>query len=305
MRPLPIHLAALAATLLAVALLSAPAAAVPIQSSEGFTAYDGQWIVRSQVRLHLRGDDPDPARRRMTVIEVPTMIAYGFTERWTGIAVVPYVSKDLDLDIGGARRRRGDAGIGDVTLLGKYRLWTRDEPGARTTRLSMIGGASLPTGADDAADGLGRLPRGLQVGRGTLDPMVGLTATRWTPFWALSANAVYRAGGEDEGYEFGDSLRYDLAYEHAIWPRELPEEGLPDYLYAIVELNGEVVGRDRSLGAVQGSTGGHVVYLSPGLQFITPRYAIEAGVQIPVATEMNGLQPEPEATFVLSNRFSW
>lgn len=298
--------AAVAAAVSFLALgLPAPASTVPIHSNEGFTAFDGQFVVRTQVRVHVRGDDPDPSHRRMTVIEAPATLVYGFDERWTGIAVVPYVSKDLDLTTPSGRRRRGDAGIGDVTLMGKYRLWTRDEPGARTTRLSILGGTTLPTGADDAADGLGRLPRGLQVGRGTFDPVAGLTATHWTPFWVLSGDLVYRAGGEDEGYEFGDSLRYDLAYERAIWPRELPEEGLPDYLYAIVEMNGEVAGRDKSFGAAQGSTGGHILYVSPGLQFITPRSAIEGGVQIPLVTDPNGVQPEPEATFVLSTRFSW
>lgn len=281
------------------------AGAVPINGNEGFTAYQGQWIVRNQIRVHVRDDDPTVMDRKMTVVSIPTTLIYGVTSRFTAMATIPYVSKDIDLTSAGARIRRGDAAIGDVMLMGKYRVWTRDEPNARTWRLSVLGGASLPTGPDDASDALGRLPRPLQIGSGTFDPLSGLSFTRWTPFWAVSADATYRRGGEDEGYDFADSLRYNLEYERAIWPRELPEEGLPDYLYAVVEFNGELSGRDRSQGVEQGSTGGHILYLSPGLQYITTRYAVEASVQIPLVTAMNGFQPEPRATFVLSNRITW
>jgi hypothetical protein len=289
----------------ALMISAANAKAVPINSNEGFTAYQGQWIVRTQARIHLRDDDPTPMDRKMTMVAVPTTVVYGVTPLFTAMATVPYISKDLDLTTATGRIRRGDAAIGDVMLVGKYRVWTLDEPNARTWRLSVLGGASLPTGPDDAADAMGRLPRTLQVGTGTLDPLAGLSFTRWTPFWSVSGDAIYRHGGEDEEYDFADSFRYDFALERAIWPRELPEEGLPDYLYAILELNGEVSGRDRFQAVEQGSTGGHTLYLSPGLQYITARYAVEAGVQIPVMTRMHGLQPEPKATFVLSNRISW
>lgn len=291
---------------LALAVLVAPpAAALPIQTNSGFSAYQGQWIVRSQVRLHLRGDDPTAADRRVTEVAVPTTLIYGVTPRLTAMATVPYIQRDMDLTTSSGRVRRGDAAIGDMTLMGLYRAYTRDETNARTLRLSLLGGASLATGPDDAADAMGRLPRGLQIGRGATEALIGAAATRWTPRWVLSGDFLLRPGGKDEGYRYGDLLKYNLAYEYAISPRELPEEGLPDFVYALVELNGEVAGRDRFLGSVQGSTGGHVLYVAPGFQYAAPRYAIEASVQIPVVADLNGLQTEPWATFVVSNRFTW
>ena len=291
------------ALIILVAFATAPASAIPINAKEGFTAYKGQWIIRNQVRIHLRDNDPTTMNREMTVIKIPTTFVYGLTSRLTAIGTVPYVSKNLDFKTSG--RRRGDAAIGDVSLLAKYRLWTKDEPGARTMRLSVLTGLSLPTGPNDASDALGRLPRTLQLGRGTTDPILGLTATRWTPFWAVTGDAIFRRGGSDEGYEFGNSFRYDLEFERAIWPRELPEEGFPDYLYAVIELNGEVADHDRFQGVRQDNTGSHILYASPGLQFVTTRYAVEASVQVPILTDMNGLQPEPKATFILSNRITW
>jgi len=58
----------------------------------------------------------------------------------------------------------------------------------------------------------------------------------------------------------------------------------------------------REDGSTLRESGGHVLFLSPGVQVAALRWIVEASVQIPVAQDLNGPQTEADFVGVLSVR---
>ncbi len=94
--------------------------------------------------------------------------------------------------------------------------------------------------------------------------------------------------------ELGDELQYDLAYEIRVSPREWPERGTPSQIYLVLEANGRTSRRALSDGVELSDTGGTLVFLSPGIQYVTRRVLYEASLQIPVIHNLNGDQVETD-----------
>jgi len=61
-----------------------------------------------------------------------------------------------------------------------------------------------------------------------------------------------------------------------------------------MELNGKTI--DNS--------GGSLLFLSPGIQFATKRYILEASIQLPVIQDLNGNQVETDFVFTAGFRIN-
>jgi hypothetical protein len=70
----------------------------------------------------------------------------------------------------------------------------------------------------------------------------------------------------------------------------LPDEGVPDQLNAVLELNGRFTQRDEAQALNLANTGGNILFLSPGLQYVMKRAILETSVQFPIAQNLNGSQ---------------
>jgi len=110
-------------------------------------------------------------------------------------------------------------GVGDIQLLGKYRLYSDDHL-APKDQVSTLFGVSVPTGSIDkkfsnnpvSGQNGTILPFKMQLGSGTFDPMIGLTYQgSQDPFW-YGATSLYTARIYDNnrGYQQGDEFRLDL-----------------------------------------------------------------------------------------------
>ncbi len=77
-------------------------------------------------------------------------------------------------------------------------------------------------------------------------------------------------------------------------PWEWPERGTPSQIYLVIEANGKTSQETRSGGAKLGDTGGTIVFVSPGIQFVTRRVIYEGSIQIPVVQNLNGGQVETD-----------
>ena len=272
---------------LASGMAAVPAMAIPIQTQTALTAHEGEVIVRSQYRSLRATGDNTGAGRELRVRAVPTAIVYGLTARLNLFAIVPYVDQELRLDTPAGRLTRGATGLGDATTFAKWRVWTRDGPGW-TRRLSLIGGLKWPTGDFHRTDALGEIPRPLQPGSGSYDPLAGAIVTWQTLGWQLDADAVYRRNTERAGFAFGDALDVDLAAQLRLRPRRLPARGVPTYLNGVLELGGRWAGKDAVDGRADPDSGGHTLQLSPGIQWVGTRWLVEAGLQVPVVQDLNG-----------------
>lgn len=125
-----------------------------------------------------------------------TMIggAYSFSDNLALMAMTNYTINEMQMQINpaqGSNFTMTSSGIGDITLLGKYRLYANDNL-VPTKQAAVLFGLSLPTGDihkkftnNTVANQNGTiLPFKMQLGSGTVDPIIGLTyqGSR-DPFW--------------------------------------------------------------------------------------------------------------------------
>jgi len=291
---------------LALIMLLYPSSAwaVAINSDIGLTPSKDQKIIRTQVRFKRKSDDPTFLDRDLRRLAIPTTVLYGFTEKLAGSITIPWLEKNLRTTSGGERIKRETSGIGDITLLSKYRVLTEDYPGA-TSRLSIIGGLEVPSGETGDSDSHGKLPRDLQRGSGSWDPIVGSAYTYQSLDEEWDLNLTYQLNTQARNFEFGDILKYTLAYQRRILPVELPEKGLYTQVNLVLEANGEWSQKDEAVSGSIGDSGGHVLFISPGLQIAAREYVAEVSVQLPVLQDLNGDQTETDYVIVGSLRVTF
>ncbi len=124
------------------------------------------------------------------------------------------------------------------------------------------------------------------------DPIVGGVFTWRRDRNLFDADLIYlfNTGGGEFRH---DALRYDLAYSYQFAPAVYD----PEYNYewnAVAEINGRYT-----------TDGSHEVFLSPGLQFVTERWTVEASIQLPVIQELDSDGPETDYRLVLGVQFRW
>ncbi len=265
----------------------APVEAWPqgINTNVALPVSEGEGIWRSQLRATVATDDPSPMDRELRALVQPQTLVYGITPRLTGFATLPLLARRRT-EAGGASERT-DPAIGDLTLVARYTFYIDDYAPLSTRRVALLGGLKLPTGAD-------------RFGTPSYDPIFGAVATWADRRHELDVDTLYTLTTERKDVETGDRLRYDVAYRYRVWPERFGKRQAQ--LNAILELNGEWTGRSRLDGHTVRSSGGHVLFLSPGIQYVTTRWILEASLQLPVAQDLNGPQLERDFVGVLSVR---
>lgn len=251
------------------------ALAAGINTDVALSPPEGGTIVRTQWRYtELSGDDT-PLDREVKLSIMPVTIVHGVTSDFTILGTVPLIHQEVDFGSGG---EADDTGVGDITLLAKYRFYQDDQPG-RTTRWAMIGGAEVPTYDDPFSSE-------------SFDPIIGTVWTHQRLDWQLDWDLLYKfnTGG---GLDRDDELRGDVALSYRLLRGQSEPIGAWG-LYAVGEINARYL-----------TDGSRQVFASPGLQFITPRWILEAGVQLPIHQDMAAPRLETDYTAVLSLRFQF
>ncbi len=269
-----------------------PAWAAPQSFNTALPVAQGEFVFREQFVLDQSGDDSSPSDRDRTAWALLSVLGYGATPELALFGVVPYVDKSLDITEGGARRMRSASGLGDIRLFGRYTVYRQDWPG-RTLRIAPFVGLELPTGNDDETDAFGRLPASVQPGSGSWDPFGGVVLTYQTLDFQTDAQASYAAKTEANDFEFGDVARLDGSLQYRLWPRELGA-GVPGFLYGVLETNLVYQHKNQVGGGGDPNSGGLTVFILPGLQYVTKRWIVEAGIQIPVVQDLNGTALEKD-----------
>jgi len=212
-------------------------------------------------------------------------LGYGVTSRLTLFAVVPYFDKTLDATTPMGRIRRTTTGVGDTRLFARYTVLQQNFTGA-SLRVAPFFGAVAPTGRSDARDRYGELPRAFQMGTGAWGELGGVIATYQTLQYEVDTSLSYQANGFNNGYSAGDVTELDASFQYRVLPARLGN-GLPHFLYAVIETNLVHTGHDVRNGRISGNSGGTELFLAPGIQYVTSRWVLEAAVQIPVVCNPN------------------
>lgn len=144
------------------------------------------------------------------------------------------------------------SGPGDTTLAALVSLL--DAPGRK---LHLIAGLSLPTGSTDETDGIltpmntrptVRLPYPMQLGSGSVDPLVGASFASYHPRWSWGAQwrSTMRLFDNDEDYRLGDEHRL-TGWASYLWTRQLSSSLRVNY-----HRRGNIDGQDPAIvGPVQ------------------------------------------------------
>ncbi len=272
---------------LAVMLAAMPRAALAqgINTNVALPVAKGEGIWRSQLRARVATDDPSSLDREIQALVAPQTLVYGITPRLTAFATLPLLARRR-VETGSSSERTSPA-IGDLTLLGRYTVLADDYAPLSTRRAAVIAGVKLPTGAD-------------RFGTPSYDPTLGAVGTWAANRHELDVDFLYTVGTKRRDFEAANRLRYNLAYRYRLWPRRFGRR--LRQVSALLELNGRWAAHTRRDGRTIRDSGGQVVFLSPGLQYVTSRLIVEASLQLPVSQSLNGSQVETDFVGVLSVR---
>jgi len=276
----------------------AVALAGPITFSTALPVRTGGVILRQQLIWTHAPDGPAPELANGNVVALPTLLVWGAHRRLTLMTKLPFLIKDVAVENpGGGRIHRRTHGFGDMSLLLRLNAYQANARG-RTLRVAPFVALKLPTGTDSEADSIARLPPRMQLGTGSWDPYGGVIVTFQTLDLEidLSLSGFYRTAANQ--FDAGEELRADVSFQYRVVPwGELSGEGVPTFLYAVLEGRAAWLGDDTGARAPSRS-GGAVVHVTPGLQVVTVRYVVEAAVEVPVAqTPGNHVRAIPRLSF--------
>ena len=217
------------------------------------------------------------------------LLGYSPSDDWGLYFRMPYGSRDLTESEDGELEETHSSGLGDPELYGQRRLWSSAFDGRLGIRSSIFAlfGVKTSWGDNDLQRDGERLDEHAQIGTGSTDWFGGFSGShQLNPHSALFASVQYRAtGSNDFGYEYGDVVLGNLAYEHKLSSR----------FDAVIEANYRHADRDRvnHAGELDSNTGGGMLYVTPRLLVDLGRgWIVRAAVQVPVAERLNGEQDE-------------
>jgi hypothetical protein len=222
---------------------------------------------------------------------------YNFSRYWGLSLQLPYGSRHHQtIAAGDTEVSSSDThGIGDLRVVARYQGFSED------AGIGLQFGLKLPTGrfTQDFASGPQagtRVDRGLQLGTGTTDALLGLYK-----FGYVTESVGYFAQGmaqialdSREHFRPGNSVNLNFGLRYLDAGRFTPQLQL--------NLHGEQ--RESGAQADRPNSGAVLAYLSPGIGVkLTRRLDAFAFVQLPLYQHVNGLQLEPRRLWSLGMQY--
>lgn len=240
-----------------------------------------------------------PARMEMTKYTLTA--AYGFSPSFSAFVTIPYLRNTMDMlelmDMGMGMELMKHAmepvdDIGDMTVMGLYRLYTNRE--IRPSDALTLGlGIKTPTGSSTKKDASGKFIHAhMQPGTGSWDPLVSLVYTKMANPFLFQGDVTYQiATRNSNGYEFGDSFTANLSGKYAVSSFFNITGGLT---YLHLNRANDRDGKYTDLTSLMddpANTGGDSIWLSPGIQVIPLKNSLfDLKVQFPLWERVNGIQ---------------
>ena len=266
-------------------LISENAGAAGISIDAGLTPPEDRWIFRTQFRSMSRKDDPTSMNREMDTYAVPIVIAYGLRPDLT--LMVRQTVKHRTMSMSGSVSR--DTGLGDLFVLGKYRLY-RHNTREYTFGIAPTLGVEFPTGNDEFSSK-------------TWDLEPGLFASWRSGPWASDFNIAYKWNGfadrGKDGLNPGNELSVDLALAHQFSIGEKADMSLTP----VLEFNYKHILPDRLSGRDISNTGESLFFVSPGIKFTKSSFILEALLQFPVWQDQRGSQLKQGTRLIVGIRY--
>jgi len=226
---------------------------------------------------------------------------YGIAEGLTLIASLPirhtevdgHLDRHEDGELELHETTGGDQGVGDLSVLARYTVFRHHTLDA-TTSVAVLGGVKFATGNTRArADDGDFLDAHVQLGTGSTDGLLGVSASYARGRLAMAANVLGGLANEgeagDEAHSFGDWVNYDLTGRYRVMPGVAGAS--PTQVFAAFGVAGEARNRETEGGITVADSGGHTVYITPGVQFnFAGRWTAEVSYHHAVHHDFNGTQ---------------
>ena len=217
----------------------------------------------------------------------------GLFEDFEARMMVPFWDKRLKRKSGAtptANAADEVSGLGDVVVMGRYALFSQRK--GDWASLAFGAGLKLPTGdADHENDppfntAHQYLGPGGQLGTGSWDPKFELGATKFVGRTRFDAHFMYTLPGDGaHGSRKGKQFKYDFGCGYAL-TRAFDVE---------LELNGVDQERHWYDHSSSDATGGHTVFITPGVHWkITDCAHFSVGVPVVVYRRLNGYSATPD-----------
>ncbi|MEQ1717325.1 MAG: transporter [Hyphomicrobium sp.] len=310
-------------TISATTLPAGMSVAAIVYDRIGLDPLSDQTLIHEAEHAAEHGDDHAHVHSLDTISSPSINYAYGLTSDLMIAARLPYVQR-TDIREGhvheddgeGEVHLRGDAaGIGDLSALAQWRFFNNQTSG---TEAAVLIGFKAPTGKTSETDSDGeRFDAEFQPGSGSWDGMFGMALTQRSGQWSFDASLLYTVVGEGtQDTDLGDRVHYSAAVSyrltsfngangpmfHGAKPHHagdtghgtLHSESAGPALDLIVELNGEWHDKQEAAGEADDNSGGHTLYIAPGLRLSQDKWSAFASLGIPVANTLNGIQAEPD-----------
>ncbi len=205
--------------------------------------------------------------------ELGLELAYGLTGDWAAGIELPYLSAE-----NGTNKANG---TGDAHLFTKYRFWRNDSLGVQETAAVLLN-VILANGDDKDNPPLGS---------GATDTLLGFAYGYESLKWYRWTSLRYRQNGENNaGLRRGDKWLLDFV----VGIRPKPPVYLKADTVLILELNAEQGQRAEHNGTALAGSGGTQWFISPGVFWTLRNFAIKAGVQLPIVSNLRVGQAESD-----------
>jgi len=185
-----------------------------------------------------------------------------------------------------------NSGIGDIQVFAKYLLYQRDGRN-KTFRIASKIGIKLATGKK-------QLP--LPLGSGSTDYIFSTVAGWIAGRIGIYAEGLYHLNTSNGNLTYGDAFGYNLAFGYRLLPAIYETYPSPQ-LNGFIEINGWKTNKNRLDNKTINNSGGNIVFLTPGLQYIGGRHwLVEVAFQYPLINQLNGNQLSVDWTLSIGTR---
>jgi hypothetical protein len=250
---------------------------------QGIYTYGGFHVALDWNRLN-QSQGAGPLFEEQVRNTVTATLSYGWRERFTFIAQVPYTFNELTTEEEGVEKADG---LADPLFYTYIRLWSSPFSGAlgRRAWVSAVFAVKTPWGENDVTEDGERLEEHVQPGTGATNLTGGIAG-----LYLLDANSSlyasfgYTGTGRNKfGYKYGNNVQANVVYDRKV----------AEWLDGVLEINFLDAKRDQvdAEGLQDPDTGGQSLYLTPriGVNIVRGLVA-RASVQIPVWEHLNGIQ---------------
>lgn len=186
-------------------------------------------------------------------------------------------------------------GVGDISLLASYSLWTHK--GRSNTQALVIGaGVKLPSGKYEAEKAASIEDQNFQLGTGSTDYLLNAAYRLSYRKWIFSAVSSYKYNTENkENFRYGDVLTTGIT---AVYRKELKNFSLAPYVQLINEKQYD----NADDHVLQSHTGGNALYAGAGIDLNTKKFAV--GINYQATASQNLYEGEINAKPRLSAHLS-